>query len=330
MDREPSEDGRDQGTHISVPGTTNDKMAMLLYHLPERIRLQATEGSSDCFLPLVQAMVDYSLFEHRIWQQVRVDGTLAEFLSTALYQIVRRVRHEYTITNEDYPTFELAWRRSIATRLKALLPIAPETVCPTIHQVIPVGVEELDAIKALAGAIPPDIQDPYTVTVQSSAVDDQCGSLAITQPMQYTVVHIKCILNPRLLVEVCRELRIGHKAVVNELLNLRKETTTTRTDTNRQLSIIRNENTGMKDQLSIIHKENNGMKEQLSTIQTEMKLLVTRLTEQDDHQDEPIICTKLGCSLLATERFPSGKRRKQCARCLSYANTGKVKRKTSG
>jgi hypothetical protein len=119
-------------------------MAMLLYHIPERIRLQATEGSSDCFRPLAQAMVDYSLFEHRIWQQVRVDGTLAEFLSTALYQIVRRVRHDYAITNEDYPTFELDWRRSIAMRLKALLPIAPETVCPTIHQVIPVGVEELD------------------------------------------------------------------------------------------------------------------------------------------------------------------------------------------
>lgn len=184
------------------------------------------------------------------------------------------------------------------------------------------------AIQALEGAIPTDIQNPYTVTVQSSAVDDQCGSLAITQPMQYTVVHIKCIINPRLFVDVCRELRVGHKAVVNELSNMRKETTTTRTDTNRQLSIIRNENNGMKDQLSIIHSENNGLKEQLSTIQNEMKILLTRLIESDQHSDEPISCTKLGCSLLATERFPSGKRRKQCTRCLSYANIGKVKRKT--
>jgi hypothetical protein len=51
-------------------------------------------------------------------------------------------------------------------------------------------------------AIPKDIQDPYAITVQTCAVDDRCGSIAITQPMQYTVVTVNCMINPGILVDV--------------------------------------------------------------------------------------------------------------------------------
>jgi len=62
-------------------------------------------------------------------------------------------------------------------------------------------------------AIPKNIQNPYAITVQSSAVDDQCGTIAITQPMSHTLINIDCLIDPGILVDVCRELRTGHRAV---------------------------------------------------------------------------------------------------------------------
>jgi hypothetical protein len=256
-------------------------------------------------------MVDYVLFEPRVWRQVCIDGTLAEFLSSALFQIVRRIHTDPQVGDQDYPSFELDWRRSLSSRLKAQLTITPEVVCPTIHTVIPVGVSSADALQALVVAMPKNLQNPYVVTVQSSAVDDRCGSLAITQPMHYTVININCVISPRLLGDVCRELRVGHKAVVHELSNMR-------TDTNRQLSIIQTENVGMKDQLSIIR--------------TEMAILMTRLTTADKNisgaADTTVSeCTRVGCTLMATQCFRSGKRRKQCNHCLAQVTKSKAKRK---
>jgi hypothetical protein len=256
-------------------------------------------------------MVDYVLFEPRVWRQVCVDGTLAEFLSSALFQVVRRVHCDRQVGEHDYPSFELDWRRSLASRLSAQLPITPEVVCPTIHTIIPVGVSSADALHAITVAMPKNLQNPYVVTVQSSAVDDRCGSLAITQPMHYTVVNINCVISPRLLGDVCRELRVGHKAVVHELSNMRA-------DTNRQLSIIQTENVGMKDQLSIIR--------------TEMATLVTRLTTADQNSSVEadvvsIECTRSGCTLMATQLFRSGKRQKQCNHCLAQVTKSKAKRR---
>ena len=65
-------------------------MAVLLYHIPARLRAQAE--SLDDFHPLAEGMLDYALFEPRLWREVCVDGTLAAFMSTAMYQIVRRIR----------------------------------------------------------------------------------------------------------------------------------------------------------------------------------------------------------------------------------------------
>ena len=274
-DREPP-----SGNCIYIPGSTEDKMTMLLYHVPDHIQKEA--GSPECFRPLAEAMVDYTLFEPRVWKDVSVCGTLSDFLSTAQYQIVRRVCSDPNVA-DTYPSFEREWRRSLATRLKGTLPTPPVALCPNIHRVIPIGVSSSDAIQAMEVAIPKDIPDPYAITVQSSAVDDQCGSIAITQPTQYTVVNVQCMINPRILIDVCRELRMGHKAVVQE-----------------------------------VHL----MGQQLSKMQQEMALMAARMPKPDNNDEglvEPELeCSKPGCIRTVTKRFRSGKRRKQCSDCISY------------
>ena len=279
---------------LRVPGSIDDRMAMVLYHLPDRIVQQAE--SMACFRPLAESMTDYTLFAPRVWREVCVDGTLAQFLSTALYQIHRHVQSDPGVGSGDYPSFEVDWRRSLATRLRGTLSKPPVALCPRIHRVIPVGVSSSDAIQSLQLAIPPDIQDPYAVTVQSSAIDDRCGSIAITQPMRYTVIHINCLVNPGILVDVCRELRTGHQAIVAEVHSIRKELSTMREETNQKLSL--------------------------------MTTLVTRLmpgpldtdidTDNLDVAGAPVRCTKTGCHHLVTKRFRSGKRQKQCSSCLSH------------
>jgi hypothetical protein len=274
---------------------------MLLYHIPDLIWNQAT--SLDCFRPLAEAMVDYALFHARVWKEVCVDGTLDAFLSTAQYQLALHVRSDTDIDDAGaYPSFELEWRRLLATRLKNILPIPPAALCPSIHRVIPIGVSSSDAIQAMEVAIPNDIQDPYAITVQSSAVDDRCGSIAITQPMRSTVIHVHCLINPGLLIDVCRELRVGHKAVVTEVHSIRRAMTHLKDDTNAQLSTVRG-------QLSVTNT-------QLSIIQKEMTVLVKELRKQDMGDDqwsnEPITCSRKGCSNTTTKRFRSGKRQKQC------------------
>ena len=227
-------------------------------------------------------MVDYALFEPRIWVDVCRSVTPSEFLFTAQFQIARRVRRDPNL-GDDFPSFEMDWRRSLATRLKHALPTPPVALCPSIHRVIPVGVSSADAMLAMKVAVPKDIQDPYTITVQAPAVDDKCGSIAITQPMNYTVVNVICTINPGILVEVCRELRMGHKSVVEE-----------------------------------VHK----MSQQLSMMKTEMALMATRLPKPDKDDEKlaqpEMECSKRGCTRIVTKRFRSGKPHRQCSGCISY------------
>jgi hypothetical protein len=280
-------------------------MTILLYHIPQRIREQA-EPSYQCFRPLSDAMVDYVLFEPRVWRDVRVDGTLSEFLSTAMYQIVRRVRTDPSIDNGTYPSFEMDWRSTFATRLRDTLEIPPDALCPSIHRVIPIGVSSSDAMNAMTVAIPKDVQDPYAITVQAFAVDDRCGSIAITQPMQYSVININCTIDPGILVDVCRELRSGHKAVAAEVHSIRRE-------------------------LSTMREENFTMREETNQKLSIMTTLVTRLMkgDKDIAAGGPVRCTKTGCQHVVTKRFRSGKRQKQCTSCLSHTvksiAKGKVK-----
>lgn len=304
------------GTCIQVPGSTDDKMTMLLYHVPGHLLKQA-ESSYACFLPLAESMVDYALFHPKVWREVVQTGTLSEFLSTAMYQVIRRVNvsNDSSLSRGAYPSFEVDWRRSLAVRLRKQLVTPPDALCPHIHRVIPIGVSSSDAMQAMTVAIPKDIQDPYAITVQSSAIDDQCGSIAITQPMNYTVINVNCLINPGILVDVCRELRTGYRAVVNEVHSM-----------NKQLSNMKDRHDETTVQLSTMRVETST---QLSLIQDKMAALVTRLEEKDTdrcnttHEDVPAKCTKDGCPNLVTKRFRSGKRRKQCVDCVTYVINAK-------
>jgi hypothetical protein len=297
---------------------------MLLYHVPDAIREQST--SPNDFYPLAEAMLDYALFLPRIWQHVCITGTLAEFLSTALYQIVRRVHKDPGVDKGHYPTFELDWRGSLATRLADVLPTPPIALCPSIHQVIPIGVSSTDALKAMEGAIPKDIQDPYTITVKSSAVDDQCGTIAITQPMNHTIVNINCMIDPGILVDVCRELRTGNRAVVYEINSLKRK----HDETDSQLATLRVETISQlaeaNSQVATLRVEHSRQFETMRFIRKEMATLVQKLItghqrEQDTDnicEDVPTICSRHRCRNIVRRRFKSGKRRKQCVTCLNY------------
>jgi len=167
----------------------------------------------------------------------------------------------------------------------------------------------------MRGAIPHEIQDPYAITVQSAAVDERCGSIAITQPMGHTVVHITCTIDPGILVDVCRELRTGYRSVVVEVHSMKRDTT-------QQLLTMQQET---NQTLSTMQQEAN---QKLSTMQQQFSQMATLVTKfmnnkTNDHEnlhsdDEPVRCTKSRCDRIITKRFRSGKLQKQCSECLAY------------
>jgi hypothetical protein len=307
---------------LEVPGSLHDRMAVLLYYIPRRIQSQS--NSLDNFRPLAQAMVDYSLFEHRIWQHVKIDGTLPEFLSTAHYQVVRRVRADPGLSHGEYPSFETNWRQALSTRLYNTLATPPAALCPSIHRVIPIGVSSSDALQAMTGAIPTDIQDPYAITVQSSAVDDNCGTIAITQPMQYTVVNVNCMLDPGILVDVCRELRTGHRTVVNEVHSMNQQ--------------MKQQIANLKEKQEETNRQISTFKEKQEETNLHLASLVARLAKNDadtitspadapDYGTADTVCTKTKCPNMVTTRFRSGKRKKQCSTCRKHMGKTTAKRK---
>ena len=314
-------------------------MVMLKYHIPAGIRSQA--ASFDCFRPLAVAMVNYDLFQPQVWKNVHVDGTLNQFLSTAMYQVVRRVRSDDRIEINAYPSFERTWRREIASRLRHDLVNPPDAVCPGIHRVIPIGVSSSDALQAMQVAIPNDLVDSYAITVQSAAIDDQCGSIVITQPMQYTVITVNCMINPGILVDVCRELRIGHKAVVDEVHSVRRELSLVKSvminvneETSAKLLDMTEKHNESNSLLRQQHEESNSLlRQQLFSIQNEMSTLITRLTGTNNGINCPantgdgvIKCSKRGCDRVVTKRFRSGKSPRQCPICLEYAHAAKKRK----
>jgi hypothetical protein len=288
---------------IQVPGSISDKIQMLMYHVPERLQKQPG-FSSDCLQQLAETMVDYTLFEPRVWRSVTVDKTLNELLSTALYQVIRRVHTDHSLENGTFPSFEIDWRRGLASHLQRTLVTPPDALCPSIHRVIPIGVSSSDARQAMKVAIPKDLQDPYAITVQSSAIDDQCGSIAITQPMRYTIVNVNCIINPGILVDVCRELRTGHRAVIAEVHGM-----------NKQMSAMNEKLTQME------HKHQKTCADLKSDWKSEIESLKELIVHgKRSHDLEPKQCTKRFCANLVVERFSGGKLKKQCVECITLAN----------
>ena len=108
-------------TSLCVPGSIDDKMTLLLYHIPTSIQTQA--ASLDLFRSLAESMTDYALFHPRVWRNVRVDGTLEEFLSSAHYQIA----------------FETEWRNTMATRLKHILATTSQPIYTPVQFLLLLG-----------------------------------------------------------------------------------------------------------------------------------------------------------------------------------------------
>jgi hypothetical protein len=296
-------------TSFHVPGSTDDKVAMLLYHMPPHLRTTNVA----LLHPLAEAMDDLTIFQQRVWRNVCVDGTLDAFLSTALYQVVRRVKTDPGV-GDNFPTFEMEWRNTMATRLKDTLMTPPDALCPSIHRVIPIGVLPQDAIESMRVAIPRNIQNPYAITVATSAVNDQCGSIAITQPTQYSVVHVHCLLDRGILAEVCRELRVGHKAVVSSMQSMQVQHKEASTEMKGELALIRNESTELKGELLLLRNEVTSL---VNHISKQNHVPVDSKMERTELQQ--IQCAKPACYRLVTKRFRSGKFHRQCSACLSRA-----------
>lgn len=308
----PDESYQSSPRCLHVPGSIADRMTLLLYHIPGEILRQAP--SPEYFRPLAEAMVDYSLFWPRIWRQIRLDATHSECLSTALYQVVRRVRADDPGIEGEYPSSEMEWRSLLARRLQETLPSTPDALCPTIHRVIPIGVSASDAIQAMTVAIPKDLQDPYAITLRSSAVENRCGTIAITQPQCYTVIHVHCLVDPGLLADVCRDLRTAHQDVVSGLHSLRRD--------NAQL---RGELSSVQHTLSDVHGTLSEMREQHLLLVS----LVARATGTPGDQAEGNtvhnVCSRKKCPRIVTKRFRSGKAPQQCSNCLEHAHTQRKK-----
>jgi hypothetical protein len=171
-------------------------------------------------------------------------------------------------------------------------------------------------MQAMEQAIPKDLQNPYAITVQSSAVDDRCGSIAITQPMQYTVVNVNCLITPGILVDVCRELRSGHKAVVEEVHAMTRQLSQREDEMHRKLSQGEEQMNRMHQKLSTME---NKHEETCAALTNQLRLIVQQLTTNGTETTKPALdnhCSKQGCRRIVTKRFRSGKLHRQCSDCI--------------
>jgi len=268
--------------HTTFPGTTDDKLQMLLYRFPAAFTVDP-----EVLRPIATVLVDYTVFEPRIWQHVRTSGTLEEFLATLTFQVHRRnTLVDLESTLDTFPAFESTWRRSFADDLQRHLTPVPEMTCRALHRVLPVGVSPRDAIKCIQTAIPRDLTDPYALTVGSDAMDDRCGSICITQPTHHTVIHLQCTIDPGILSEVCKELRQGHRNIVQEL---------------------------------------NTMRAGFSSIQSEIEVLKALIVGDKPPPTPATLrhCSKRTCAKTVVDRFGNGQLKRQCTTCLTSTRKAK-------
>jgi hypothetical protein len=282
------------------PGSTDDKVQMLLYRVPAAM-------SALPRLRLVAAtMTDYAVFEPRIWQCVETTSTLDVFLSTLAFQVHRRSSVDLENTLEDFPSFEASWRRSFSSDLqRSLLPV-PDATCRGLHRVVPAGVSHADALKCIQTALPTNLTDPYALTVASHAVDDQCGSIVISQKTQHMVVHIQCTVDPGILSAVCSELRTGHRLITQELSK-------NKTDMKANFVALRGEIESLKELLVGTGGERKRPHDSKQPLQP---------LASGENQ-----CSKKTCTNRADDRFASGKRKKQCSTCIGGANRNSRRKK---
>jgi hypothetical protein len=267
------------------PGTIDDRISMLLYLVPDEY------ADPDRLRAIAEKLLDYTVFQPKIMRHIH-KGSIEQYFSSLQYHVVRRAGLHADDTLDDFPSFEVPWRKSLSVCLQQTLVPSPAMTSVRIHRVFPVGVSPVEAIQCLQTALPADLTSPYVLTVEATASEEKCGSIAITQETKHIVIHMNCTVDPGVMTEVCRELRIGHRAVVHELARTRLDTDT---------------------KLAALHTEICTIKELLKADRKRPRVENVRVE----------ICKKKTCLNPVTERFGNGLFKKQCAPCNQRSNARK-------
>jgi hypothetical protein len=282
---------------LCFPGTLDDRIAMLLYRVPSKF------ADPDRLQVIAEKLRDYAVFEPKLKHLLNMKGTLDEYCSSLYYQVIKRNGLVTEDNLDDFPSFEVPWRRSLSDHLQKSLVPSPDVTSSTIHHVLPVGVSHTEALKCFQSALPPDLKSPYLLTEESKASDDQCGSISITQQSQHIVIHIKCEVDPGVMSEVCKELRVGYRSVVKELSRARCEN--------------RAQFEEMNTKFSSFHEEIGALKE---LVKTATGVGSQKRSRGEDMQLTNPICKKRTCMNPVTEKFNSGAFKMQCTTCIRQSN----------
>jgi hypothetical protein len=279
---------------LHFPGTVDDRIAMLLYRVP------STFADPERLRVVAEKLRDYAVFEPKIKRLLNTEGTPDEYVSSLHYQVVRRNGTAKDEVLDDFPSFEVSWRRCLSENLQNSLVPSPDMTSSAIHRVLPVGVSGVEALRCFQSALPADLKTPYVMTVESQASSDKCGSIAIVQETQHTVIHINLSVDPAVMSEVCRELRLGYRSVVTELSEAKAEITAKLEHMDKKFASLHDDIGALKE----LVKAGSGDKKKRAHVE-EMGL------------EEPI-CKKRSCRNPVTQRFVSGAFKKQCASCNSF------------
>ena len=151
------------------------------------------------------------------------------------------------------------------------------------------------------------------------ASDDKCGSIGLTQREQHVVININCNVDPGVMIEVCRELRVGYRSVANEMLRNKTEIGAKLEEMENKLTAKLEENNAKLEEMASLHREEI----------TALKDLVRagagdRKRKRDENmQLENPICKKRHCMKPLTERFAKGDLKKQCSSCRSFNSSAR-------
>ena len=200
---------------------------MLLFRTPlkftERLSQERRMEVKKLLRTTAEKVRDYAVFEPGMRHHLVMDGQPDEYFNSLHYQIVSRAGKLADETLDGYPSFEVPWRRGLSMHLQNKLVPAPDHTSSTIHRVFPIGVSETDALRRIQSTLPPDLKSPYVLTAETEASKDKCGSVAITQRTQQIVIQINFNVDPGVMSQVCRDLRLGYRSVVQELSRTREE-----------------------------------------------------------------------------------------------------------
>ena len=287
------------------PGTTDDKISMLLYIVPSAF------AEPDRLRIIAEKIRDYTVFEPNLKHLIS-EGSIDEYIRSLHYQVVKRngnLPDEDTL--DEFPSFEVGWRRNLSIELQKTLVPSPDVTSVAIHGVVPIGVSRIDAIQCFQTALPPGITSPYVLTVNSKATDDKCGSIAITQKTRDIIMQISCTVDPGIMSEVCRELRVGFRSVVQELGR-------TKLEMEKKMSAQDEE---MDKKFSSLHEE---MDKKFSSLEELFKAgAVRKQPPEEETQLQLRICKKRTCMKVVTDRFANGDLKKQCTVCIKHSNLKK-------